>query len=104
MNTPIEPPDNELPPSPDKPAMPAEPKVEAAAVSPGAAEVIDTQQKTGNVYTKGLLVCGNCGTELLGETCYRCGQPTKGLVRQFSSIMGDFLDTVLNIDSRVFRS
>ncbi|MEO6173137.1 MAG: DUF3667 domain-containing protein, partial [Arenimonas sp.] len=61
-------------------------------------------QNTGNVFTKGLRVCGNCGTELLGETCYQCGQPTKGLVRQFSSIMGDFLDTVLNIDTRVFRT
>ena len=61
-------------------------------------------QKPASIFTKGLRVCGNCGTELLGETCYRCGQPTKGLVRQFSSIIGDFLDTVLNIDTRVFRT
>jgi hypothetical protein len=27
-----------------------------------------------------------------------------GLVRQFTSIIGDFLDTVLNIDARVFRT
>ncbi len=49
-------------------------------------------------------VCENCGAPLLGPHCYRCGQPVDGLVRHFSSIIGDFLDTVLNIDARVFRS
>jgi len=48
--------------------------------------------------------CENCGAALLGEHCYECGQPTKGLVRHFSSIMGDFFDSVLNIDSRVLRT
>ena len=44
--------------------------------------------------------CENCGTPLLGDYCYRCGQPIKGLVRHFSSILGDFLDSVFNIDAR----
>jgi hypothetical protein len=44
--------------------------------------------------------CENCGAALLGDYCYRCGQPIKGLVRHFSSILGDFLDSVFNIDSR----
>jgi hypothetical protein len=48
--------------------------------------------------------CANCGTPLLGPHCYRCGQPVDGLVRHFGSVMGDFLDTVLNIDARVFRT
>src|SRR5688572_18489057 len=48
--------------------------------------------------------CENCGTPLLGEHCYACGQPTKGLIRQFSTILGDFADTVFQIDSRVFRT
>ena len=48
--------------------------------------------------------CQNCGAILLGEHCYACGQPVKGLVRHFGSILGDFFDTVLNIDSRVFRT
>jgi hypothetical protein len=48
--------------------------------------------------------CENCGAPLLGEHCYQCGQTTKGLIRQFGSILGDFFDTVLNIDSRVFRT
>ena len=108
MNTPIEPPANESNPPEAKVTAPVEPKVEQVAeqatVDSTAGSPASDKQKTGNVYTKGLLKCGNCGTELLGETCYQCGQPTKGLVRQFSSIMGDFLDTVLNIDSRVFRT
>jgi hypothetical protein len=48
--------------------------------------------------------CQNCGAPLLGEHCYVCGQPVKGLVRHFTSIIGDFLDSVLNIDARVFRT
>jgi hypothetical protein len=48
--------------------------------------------------------CENCGAALLGEHCYACGQPTKGLIRQFSDILGDFFDTVLNIDARIFRT
>ena len=48
--------------------------------------------------------CENCGVPLQGEHCYACGQPTKGLVRHFSSILGDFFDTVFNIDSRVLRT
>ncbi len=49
-------------------------------------------------------VCQNCGAPLLGPHCYRCGQPVNGLVRHFTSILGDFLDSVLNIDSRVFHT
>lgn len=48
--------------------------------------------------------CGNCNAPLLGEHCYACGQPTKGLVRHFSSILGDFADTVFNVDGRIFRT
>jgi hypothetical protein len=48
--------------------------------------------------------CDNCGVPLMGEHCYACGQPTKGLVRHFSSVLGDFFDTVFNIDSRVIHT
>ena len=48
--------------------------------------------------------CENCGAPLLGEHCYACGQPTRGLVRHFSSVIGDFFDTVFDIDSRVLRT
>lgn len=52
----------------------------------------------------GLGDCSNCGTPLLGPHCYKCGQPIKGLVRHFTSIIGDFLDSVLDFDARIFRT
>ena len=52
----------------------------------------------------GAPACQNCGTELLGPHCYRCGQPVKGLVRHFTSIIGDFFDSVFDFDSRTLRT
>ena len=48
--------------------------------------------------------CANCGTPLLGEHCYTCGQPVKGLVRHFSSLMGDVFDSVFDWDARTPRT
>ena len=48
--------------------------------------------------------CGNCGTPLLGEHCYHCGQPVQGLVRIFSSVLGDVADTLFEIDTRLTRT
>lgn len=41
---------------------------------------------------------------MLGYWCYRCGQPVRGLVRHFSTILGDFVDTVFDLDSRLVRT
>ena len=49
-------------------------------------------------------ICSNCGTPLLGEHCYHCGQPVKGLVRRFSSVLGDVADTLFEIDTRLTRT
>src|SRR4051794_38404878 len=48
--------------------------------------------------------CQNCGVALLGEYCSACGQPVKGMIRPLSSMLHDVADTVLNIDSRIFRT
>ena len=48
--------------------------------------------------------CQNCGVALLGPHCYSCGQPVKGLVRHFTSIIGDFFDSVFDFDSRTLRT
>jgi hypothetical protein len=49
-------------------------------------------------------VCSNCGTPLLGEHCYHCGQPVSGLVRHFTSVVGDIADTLFEIDTRLSRT
>lgn len=49
-------------------------------------------------------VCANCGAELLGEYCYSCGQPVKGMIRPLTSMLHDVADTIFNIDSRIFRT
>lgn len=74
----------------NSPAPEAAPPAPAPAPTPAALEAVRP--------------CANCGTPLLGPTCYRCGQPVKGLVRPLTSILGDFLDTVLSIDSRLPRT
>jgi hypothetical protein len=61
-----------------------------------------TPQAAGEAAPK--ILCANCGAELLGQTCYSCGQPVKGMVRHLSSILADVADTILNIDSRIFRT
>src|SRR3954451_6000340 len=48
--------------------------------------------------------CANCGAPMHGPYCYACGQPEKGMIRQLASVMSDVLDTIFNIDSRIFRS
>ncbi|HET7664480.1 MAG TPA: DUF3667 domain-containing protein [Rhodanobacteraceae bacterium] len=48
--------------------------------------------------------CANCGEPLYGKFCYACGQPIHGLVRHFSSVMSDVVDSVFNIDERLFRT
>ncbi len=48
--------------------------------------------------------CANCGTVLRGKYCHDCGQPIEGLVRHFSSVMSDVVDSVFNIDERLFRT
>ena len=48
--------------------------------------------------------CQNCGTPMLGEYCHACGQPIKGMIRPLSSMLHDVADTILNIDSRIFRT
>src|SRR3546814_4040823 len=50
-------------------------------------------------------VCSSdLGSPLLGEYCYACGQPVTGMVRHFSTILGDFTDTILNWDARLPRT
>lgn len=48
--------------------------------------------------------CRNCGVVLQGPHCHACGQPVKGLVRPLGNLFGDVLDSVFDLDTRVFRT
>ena len=48
--------------------------------------------------------CLNCGTPMLGEFCYQCGQPQKGMIRHLPGLIADFFDSVFNLDTRTVRT
>jgi len=48
--------------------------------------------------------CLNCGHTLQGPWCHHCGQPVKGMVRHFTSIIGDVADTLFEYDGRIWRT
>ncbi|MFM9865596.1 MAG: DUF3667 domain-containing protein [Micropepsaceae bacterium] len=48
--------------------------------------------------------CANCGTALNGPYCSNCGQKASDYHRPFWWILGEFLDSVFNYDSRTFRT
>ena len=48
--------------------------------------------------------CANCGTALSGPYCSNCGQKASDYHRPFWWILGEFLDSVFNYDSRTFRT
>jgi len=63
-----------------------------------------TESSESTESTRQFPPCGNCGVQLQGDFCHRCGQPVRGLVRHFSSFFGDFVDTVFDLDSRTLRT
>src|SRR5690606_7752881 len=74
-----------------------------------AATVGDTGTRMEHVTTEASVPppgarCGNCSALLQGAHCHVCGQPTLGLVRHFSTIFGDFVDSAFNLDSRTLRT
>lgn len=48
--------------------------------------------------------CLNCGEKLLGDFCWRCGQEATDFHRPLRSLAADFLDNVLNLDSKLLRT
>lgn len=87
-------PDDQLSPVPLLPPDSVTPEdAQFAAGAPPAQPAVTAQAQ-----------CANCGVPLLGPHCYACGQPVKGMVRHLSSILADAADTILNIDSRIFRT
>jgi len=48
--------------------------------------------------------CLNCSAPMLGEFCYQCGQPKRGMIRHLPSLIADFFDSVFNLDTRTVRT
>jgi hypothetical protein len=49
-------------------------------------------------------VCSNCGEELHGDYCHRCGQPGRHYRMPLRELVTDLLQDLLTLDSRLFRS
>lgn len=50
------------------------------------------------------LHCPNCGAEVHGEYCHRCGQKQEEYVSSLKHILHQFLEDYFTFDSRFFRS
>ena len=48
--------------------------------------------------------CENCGAELQGHWCAKCGQPAIEYRRSFRHVVADLLNEFLNWDSKFFTS
>ncbi len=48
--------------------------------------------------------CLNCGASLSGPFCSECGQPKTAQLAPLNEWLGDFLDTFLNLDSKLLRT
>src|SRR5450432_812345 len=51
-----------------------------------------------------LVHCENCGAELIGPYCAKCGQPAIDYRRSLGSLMVDAADAFFNFDARFFQS
>jgi Protein of unknown function (DUF3667) len=83
---------------------PPDPPLELAPLAPADAPFEPEPESSAAAAAPIRAECANCGVQLLGPHCYACGQPVKGMVRHLSSILADASDTILNIDSRIFRT
>jgi len=48
--------------------------------------------------------CRNCGAQLAGEYCSRCGQREGGGDRYFSELAGELIGDLVDVDSRFWRT
>src|SRR5437660_7639924 len=48
--------------------------------------------------------CENCGAELQGHWCAKCGQPAIDYRRSFRHVIADLLNEFLNWDSKFFAT
>ena len=51
-----------------------------------------------------VLLCANCGAELQGEFCHRCGQSIKSVIRPISHMLEDAGDLFFHLDERIVHT
>ena len=57
-----------------------------------------------SVTPKASRLCNNCGTELQGFYCHRCGQPARSFIRALPGLVADIASETLYYDSRMWRT
>jgi len=60
---------------------------------------IDTQSKVSNIEH-----CSNCGLQMQGAYCSRCGQATRHFIKFFPSVLREIIEDTLDIDGRFGRT
>ena len=48
--------------------------------------------------------CANCGAVMHGEFCHDCGQSIHTVLRPLHGMIGETLETVLDIDGRIVHT
>ena len=56
--------------------------------------------KTNNAVNVPVKVCQNCGLQLNGAFCSKCGQPEESVIQFFGYVIMRLLDDILGFDSR----
>ncbi len=77
-------------------------EVIGAAAIGAAVDKRIAKDTTGDGYLNG--PCPNCGTELQGEFCAKCGQSAKDLQKPFVSLFVDVIGDVFSFDGRLART
>uniref|UniRef100_UPI00404A33F3 DUF3667 domain-containing protein n=1 Tax=Cephaloticoccus sp. TaxID=1985742 RepID=UPI00404A33F3 len=90
-----------MPIDPDLPDLP-----DGASLTEGvAADAVGAQlgEKRGP-HTAGHTHCENCGTELKGPYCHRCGQHDFDINRSFTHTFLEALENFFHFDTKLFRN
>lgn len=48
--------------------------------------------------------CPNCGADLLGNYCSKCGQHDQDIRRPFFKLLGEVFSSLLELDGRAYRT
>lgn len=61
-------------------------------------------EQTKNAVNVPVKLCQNCGTQLTGSFCSKCGQPEDSFIQFFGYVVMRFLDDIFGFDSRAGRT